>query len=69
MVQLRADALVDAMLSTRSEDLLGAVLASYPATYEGRGKPRPVGTLTTLLGERLAAATDEEPAASPSGCC
>lgn len=62
VVQLRAGALVDAMLAARSDDLLGDVLASYPATYEGRGKPKPVGTLTTLLGERLAAATDEEPA-------
>jgi hypothetical protein len=62
VVQLRAAALVDAMLSTPNEDLLGAVLATYPTTYEGRGKPKPVGTLTALLAERLAAATDEEPA-------
>jgi GTPase-associated protein 1, N-terminal domain type 2/GTPase-associated protein 1, middle domain len=62
VVQLRAGALADAMLSTRSDDLLGAVLASYPTTHEGRGKPKPTGTLITLLGERLAAATDEEPA-------
>ncbi len=62
VVQLRAAALVDVMLSGHSEDLLGAVLASYPTTQKGRGKPKPVGTMITLLGERLAAATDEEPA-------
>jgi hypothetical protein len=62
VVQLRAAALVDAMLSTPNADLLGTVLATYPTTHEGRGKPKPVGTLTRLLGERLAAATDDEPA-------
>ena len=62
VVQLRAAALVDVMLATPSEDLLGAVFASYPTVHEGRGKPKPVTVMITLLGERLAAATDEEQA-------
>ena len=62
VVQLRADAVLDALLSSRSRDLTGAVLARYRATREGRGKPRPVQTMFLLAGERLAAGPAAESA-------
>jgi hypothetical protein len=62
VVELRASAVLDAFLTTRNPRLAGAVLASYPTTKEGRGKPRPVHTVIKLAGERLSAGTAEEAA-------
>ena len=62
VVQLRAGAVLDALLASRSQDLTGAVLARYRTTREGRGKPRPVQTMLALASDRLAAVSAEESA-------
>ncbi len=62
VVELRANAVLDAFLTTRNPHLTGAVLASYPTTKEGRGRPKPVQTVIKLAGERLSAGTAKEAA-------
>jgi hypothetical protein len=62
VVELRARTVLDALLTTRNPRLTSAVLASYPATKGGRGRPKPIQTVIDLLGERLLGGTAEEAA-------
>jgi GTPase-associated protein 1, N-terminal domain type 2/GTPase-associated protein 1, middle domain len=62
VLELRATAVLEALLTTRNPHLTAAVLARYPTTRDGRGKPKPVQTLIRLAAERLSAGTDEEAA-------
>jgi GTPase-associated protein 1, N-terminal domain type 2/GTPase-associated protein 1, middle domain len=62
VVELRASAVLGALLTTRNTHLVGSVLASYPATQNSRGKPRPVQRVIELAGERLSIGTAEEAA-------
>ena len=62
VVQLRAEAVLDALLTTKNPYLTGAVLATYRTTKEGRGKPRPVTTLLDLAAKRMAASPADDSA-------
>jgi hypothetical protein len=62
VVELRAGTVLDALLAARNPHLAAGLFARYRTTKEGRGKPKPIQTLITLAGERMAAATVEESA-------
>jgi hypothetical protein len=62
VVDLRADKVLDALLTSRNPRLAGAFFSYYPQTKPGRGKRDPVQTVIALTGERMTASTMTEAA-------
>jgi hypothetical protein len=53
VVLIRANEIVDALVTTQNRDLAGRVLANFPRGRGQRGQPGPVSTLIELVGDRL----------------
>lgn len=60
VVELRASAVLDAFLTTGNLGLMGEVLARYPTTKAGRGRPQPIQTVNNQVRDRLFASTAVE---------